>query len=118
MIIWYTRLIAIILFFTGLFGFFGGSIPHFVQLDLFQSFVYLIFGAVGLKLGFSSSTAPATRSRYATATGIFGLVLFLIGITFPNLFDIFHLEIPEHVFHLVIGVVGCLVGDKKDVNFC
>jgi hypothetical protein len=86
-----------------------------VQFDLFQSLVYVSLGAVGLKLGFGSST-PKTLSRYVTATGIMGLVFFGFGLTWANFFDLFHLEIPEHVFHAIIGVTGCLVGGRKQPN--
>ena len=105
----YVRLIALTLFLIGMWGFFGGAIPTLFQLDLFQCFVYVIFGAVGLKLGFSQ-TEPKILSHYATATGIMGLVFLTFGLTLPNLFDLFHLEIPEHVFHALIGVVGSLIG--------
>ncbi len=106
----YVRSLAVLLFAIGLWGFWGGAIPNVVQLDLFQSLVYVVFGAVGLKLGFSQ-TANKTLARYATASGIMGLVFLGFGLTFPNFFDIFHLEIPEHVFHALIGILGCVVGD-------
>jgi len=111
MLKWYTRIIAALLFLIGLSGFFIVRIPNLVQLDLFQSFVYAIFGAIGIQLSFGKAENK-TRSNYATATGIMGLVLLLFGLTFPNFFDIFHLEVPEHIFHFIIGVAGCVIGDK------
>jgi hypothetical protein len=111
MLKWYIRIIGLILFLLGLGGFFIGHIPGFAQLDLWQSFVYLIGGAIGMQLGWGKAT-DKTRSRYATATGIMGLVLLSFGLTFPNFFDIFHLEVPEHFFHAIIGVAGCLIGGK------
>lgn len=99
-----------VLFLFGLWGFFYGKIPDLIQFDLFQSLVYLVFGAIGLKLGFS--TIPNSYlGRYATGTGIMGLTFLFFGLTFPNLFDIFHLEVAEHCFHAILGVAGCLVGD-------
>lgn len=106
----YSRIAGLILFAVGIGSFFVSGVPHFVQVDLFQGFLYAILGAIGLQLGFSESTAIA-RARYATTTGIIGLVLLLVGLTFPNFQDIFHLEIPEHIFHLILGVTGCATGD-------
>lgn len=111
MLKWYVRIIGLVLFLLGLGGFFIGRIPNFAQLDLWQSFVYLILGAIGLQLGFGKAL-DKTRSRYATATGIMGLILLGFGLTFSNLFDIFHLEVPEHFFHTIVSVTGCLIGDK------
>ena len=106
----YTSVVATLLFLLGLWGVLVGTIPNLAQLDLFQCFVYVIFGAVGLKLSFSH-TEPKTLARYATATGIMALTFLFLGLTWPNFFDIFHLEIPEHVFHALLGVAGCLVGE-------
>jgi hypothetical protein len=111
MVKFYARLVGALLFIIGLWGFLGHPIPNIVQLDLFQSLIYVVLGAVGLKLGFSAST-PKTLARYATATGITGLVFVLFGLTLPNFFDLFHLEVAEHVFHVVLGVAGSLVGGK------
>lgn len=110
MLKWYARLVGASLFLLGLWGFFYGHIPTVVRFDPFQSFVYLVFGAVGLKLGFSL-TNPKHLAVYATATGLMGLILLLFGLTFPNFYDIFHLEVSEHVFHAALGVAGCLIGD-------
>ena len=106
----YVQVVAALLLLLGLWGFLIGAIPNFVQFDLFQSLVYVSFGAVGLKISFGK-TETKILARYATATGIMGLIFLAFGLTFPNFFDIFHLEIPEHMFHLIIGVTGCLVGD-------
>ncbi|MBI5466208.1 MAG: hypothetical protein HY974_02890 [Candidatus Kerfeldbacteria bacterium] len=110
LLIWYNRIIGLVLFLLGLAGFFIVKIPNFVQLDLFQSFVYLIFGAIGLQLGWAQAQNK-TRSRYATATGLLGLIFLGFGLTLPNFGDIFHLELPEHVGHAILGLTGCIVGD-------
>ncbi len=108
----YSRVVAALLFILGLWGFLGSPIPHVVQFDLFQSLIYLGFGAVGLKLTFSKTT-PQTLGRYATATGVMGLAFVLFGLTLPNFFDLFHIEIFENIFHLALGVAGCLVGSNR-----
>jgi hypothetical protein len=114
-LIWYNRFIGAGLLLLGLAGFFIVRIPNFVQLDLWQSLVYLILGAVGLQLG-CGQTSSLNRARYATATGLVGLIFLGFGLTFPNFADIFHLELPEHVFHLLLGLAGCLVGNTKKQN--
>ena len=112
MLMWYNRVMGAALFLLGLAGFFIVQIPNFVQLDLWQSFIYLILGAIGLQLGWGKAQA-ITRRRYATTTGIIGLVFLGFGLTFPNFGDIFHLELPEHIFHLLLGLIGCLVGNSN-----
>lgn len=110
MLTWYVRIVAAVLFLAGIFGFALTRIPNVVQLDLLQSFTYLLIGAVGLQLGFSSASAK-TQARYTQITGIVGFLLLAVGLTFPNLFDIVHLEVPEHLFHAVLGLTGSLVGE-------
>lgn len=110
MVTWYVRSVALVLFALGLTGFWLGRVPSFAELSLFQSFVYLIVGAVGLKLGFSKGAARA-QARYALATGIMGYVLLAFGLTLPNFMDIFHLEVPEHLFHAALGLAGSFIGE-------
>ncbi len=110
MLRWYVRFVAIALFLVGLAGFSLAKLPNVVQLDLFQSFVYLILGGIGLKLGFSAADIK-TSSRYARATGLTGFILLGLGLTFPNLFDLFHLEVPEHIWHGVLGLTGSVIGE-------
>ncbi|MFA4818890.1 MAG: DUF4383 domain-containing protein [Patescibacteria group bacterium] len=110
----YIRPLAIILFLLGLSGFFQPQFWGVFELDLWQSFVYLIGGAIGLKLSFTSQTEIKYLKNYATTVGIVSLVFVLFGLTFPNFFDWFHLEPGETVLHLVIGVYGCIIGDLKE----
>ncbi|MBI5733543.1 MAG: hypothetical protein HY973_01175 [Candidatus Kerfeldbacteria bacterium] len=110
----YVRPLAIILFLLGLSGFFQPQFWGVFQLDLWQSFVYLIGGAVGLKLSLAPQTEIKYLKNYATTTGIIGLIFVLFGLTFPNFFDIFHFEPGETALHLVMGVYGCIIGDLKE----
>lgn len=110
MLTWYVRGAAVLLCLSGLAGFSLGGVPGLAQLDLFQSFAYLIAGASGLQLGFGQATTR-TRARYALATGLGGYALLALGLTFPNLGDVFHLELPEDVFHAVLGLAGSFVGE-------
>lgn len=110
MLTWYVRVVALILFLVGLAGFTITKVPNVVQLDLFQSFLYVILGGVGLKIGFSA-TNGRQQAQYARVTGAFGLGLMAIGLTLPNLFDLFHLEVPEHIWHGALGLTGSLVGE-------
>lgn len=112
MLSWYVRIAATVLLLAGLAGVNLGRVPGFAELTLFQSFLYLVLGAVGLKLG-SGPTAPAALARYARFTGGFGLVLLGAGLTLPNFLDLVHLEVPEHVFHSLLGLTGSLVGERN-----
>lgn len=107
----FTKITGVILFLIGLIGFFNPALGNVIQLDLFQNLIYVVFGAIGLKLGFGNTTSSA-RARYARACGVLGLSLLLFGLSFPNFFDIFHLEPAEHVFHGLLGLAGCLTGQR------
>ncbi len=104
----YSRFISVVLFILGLWGFWIGSIPQFVQFDLWQSFIYLILGGVGLQLSFGKHEFKYLVD-YLKTVGIVSLIFILFGLSFPNFFDIFHFEVPEHVWHFVLGVASLLV---------
>jgi len=95
---------------VGLLGFFVPNLYYVVQFDSYQSFVYMLVGAAGLKFGFGSAT-DLIRRRYLDAVAIVNLTLLMIGLSFPNLGDIIHLEVPEHVFHAAVGMTAALVSD-------
>lgn len=99
-----------LLLIIGFTGFTLGGIAKIAQLDLFQSFVYLLLGAVGLKFGLSN-TANKILARYTRAQGVVGFILLAIGLTLPNFLDLFHLEVPEHFFHGVLGLTSSLIGE-------
>lgn len=110
MLKWYVIIAAGALVIIGLIGFTVARLPNFVQFDLLQSFIYLTLGVVGLKLGLVDNTNTA-RARYARVTGGVGFILLAVGLTIPNLFDVVHLEVPEHFFHLTLGLVGSFIGE-------
>ncbi len=85
---------------------------YYVQFDLFQSFIYALAGAVGLKLGLGRHSV-GSQWYYVRGLGIAGLCLLLLGLTFPNFRDIVHLEVPEHVFHGILGVAALFASDRR-----
>ncbi|MDP3986412.1 MAG: hypothetical protein Q8P77_03245 [Candidatus Veblenbacteria bacterium] len=95
---------------VGLLGFFVPNVLYLVQFDLWQSLLYAALGAVGLMLGLKRS-ANLNQNRYLNALAIVNLALLMLGLSFPNLGDIFHLEVPEHVFHGVVGATAALLAD-------
>ena|SRR3990167_1885949 len=95
---------------VGLLGFFVPNVLYLVQFDLWQSLLYGVLGASGLTLGLSHNKRP-TQNRYLNALAIVNLALLMLGLSFPNLGDIFHLEVPEHVFHGVVGATAALLAD-------
>lgn len=114
MIKWYVRIIGLTLLLIGLWGFRYPEIPGLVHLDLWQCFIYLIFGGLGIQFGFFINNIKSQR-QYLTAVGIIGLIFLAFGLTFPNFFDIFHFEVAEDLFHLILGVLGCVVGTRKEI---
>ena len=102
-----------ILLLVGIFGLLIGHLGYFVQLDAFQSFLYLGLGAAGL-YGCASNNSIYAH-RYLRLVIIVNLVLLGLGLTLPNLWDIMHLEIPEHIFHLCMAIAAalCLEIERK-----
>lgn len=98
---------------VGIFGLLIGHLGYFVQLDAFQSLLYLGLGAGGL-YGSTSDNSKYSL-RYLRLIIIVNLVLLALGLTLPNLWDIMHLEIPEHIFHLGIAISAavCLEIERR-----
>lgn len=105
----YAIILGLILVILGLAGFYHPNIYNVIHLDLWLSFVYLITGAIGLKLGLDKKTNQLNLYKYISVTTGGALILVLFGLTFPNFYDIFHLEMTENGLHLIIGVAGSLV---------
>ena len=104
-------ILGTMLFGVGLLAIFRPNLSYIVQFDLFQGFLYAVTGAIGLKLAFGRHSVGA-RWYYVRGVGIGGVLLLLLGLTFPNFKDILHLEIPEHVFHAVIGIGALFASDR------
>jgi len=102
-----TLTFAVVFTAVGLYGMLVGRVGYLVQFDLFQSLTYTILGFVGLKLGIENTNVQAMR-RYISAVAILSLFLFVLGLTFPNFRDLVHLEVPEHVLHLTVGVAAAV----------
>lgn len=100
-----------ILLATGLLGFLKPNLMYLVQFDLYQSFLYAILGAIGLKLGLSPTTPPRYSQKYFEALAIINFILLMLGLFWPNWGDIFHLEVPEHFWHALIGITAALMAD-------
>ncbi|MFH1866733.1 MAG: hypothetical protein ABIJ81_01480 [Patescibacteria group bacterium] len=105
--IYFARLTGIILTAAGFFGFFIIQIKYLIQLDLWQSLVYLVLGVFGLYYGFFSSNQKYLKSYLNTTTAVM-MIFLLIGLTFPNLLDLFHLEEEEHLFHAILFLYGVI----------
>lgn len=103
----FSRLTSIILIVVGFVGIFVVKIPEYVEFDLWQSFVYLVFGFWGLAVVWYKPESKLIK-KYANATTAMFMLWLIIGIPFPNLADIFHLEILEHLFHLILFLLGVL----------
>ncbi len=103
----FAKIAGIILMLAGLFGIFVVKIPHLVELDIWQSAVYFILGLVGVGLGWFSESVMWLK-RYLETVTAFSMLMLLSGLTLPNLFDIFHLETMEHLFHAIIFVFGVI----------
>lgn len=103
----YARSLAVIFTGTGLFGFFWVNVPYVVQLDLWQSFVYLVLAAIGWYYGWFYPNNKHLRyyNEAATATLLF---LLLLGLAWPNWGDIIHLEEEENIFHAVLFIWGVI----------
>ncbi|HAO81655.1 MAG: hypothetical protein UV57_C0003G0029 [Parcubacteria group bacterium GW2011_GWD2_43_10] len=105
-----TAFFGSLMFVIGLLGFFMPNVLYLIQFDLFQSFIYVVLGAIGLKLGFGQSTTKS-QLTYLQGLAITNLLLMMIGIFWPNLGDIVHLEVPEHFFHGAVGLTSALAAD-------
>lgn len=101
---------------AGLLGFFVPNILYLVQFDLWQSFIYTILGAIGLKLGLSKNTTPPAQQWYLASLAVVSLTLLTLGIFWPNLADIIHLEVPEHFWHGAVGLLAVLAWEKSRKN--
>lgn len=110
-----TALGAIMLL-VGLFGFFIPNVLYLVQFDLFQSLIYVSLGVIGLKLGLSKTTSALNQQQYLASLSAINLSLLTIGIFWPNLGDIIHLEVPEHFGHGSIGLIAALAWEKSRQN--
>lgn len=108
-----TIILGLLLFTVGLIGFFQPNLNYTVQFDLFQSLLYIVAGAVGITLGLGKHSI-GSQWLYVRIIGICGIVLLLLGLTFPNFMDIVHLEIPEHIFHAIIGLGALFASDRKN----
>ena len=111
----FSRTLAVIFATAGFFGFFKVQIPYVVQLDLWQSMIYLALGALGFYFGWFYHTDKNVRIYNEVATGIL-LFFFLLGLTWPNLGDILHLEEEENIFHgalFALGVITSALTSKK-----
>lgn len=108
----YTIILSLVLVILGLTGFYKPNVYNIIHLDLWLSFVYLIAGAIGLKLGLDKNTSPISRMRFVDITTATAFVLVLFGLTLPNFFDIFHLEMTENALHFAIGVIGSVISYK------
>ncbi len=104
-------IIGVIFTSLGLLGFFKPNLMYLVQFDLFQSFCYLVIGALGLKISLDKEPKQLQLKKYLTVVAVFNLVLMMLGLIWPNLGDIFHLEIPEHFFHAGVGLISALTAD-------
>ncbi|MBU1039209.1 hypothetical protein KKC17_03240 [Patescibacteria group bacterium] len=107
-----TKLLAAALLLLGLTAFLHPSLGQLVYLDMFPGLIYLILGAVGLKLSYSKNSS-VTLPSYLKILGFMGWALFLLGLSWPNFRDIFHLEPAENVWHLILGLAGFLLANKK-----
>ena len=105
MTIFLTRLISLVLVITGFAGIYIVKIPEYVEFDLWQTVVYLIFGFWGLAISLYKPNGNYIM-RYLNATTFMLMLWLIIGIPFPNLFDIFHLEVLEHFFHAILFLIG------------
>ena len=103
-----TLTFAIVFTTVGLYGMLVGHVGYLVQFDLLQSLTYTVLGFTGLKLGTENANQPAMH-RYLSAVAVLNLLLFILGLTFPNFRDLVHLEVPEHVLHLTVGVWAALL---------
>jgi hypothetical protein len=95
---------------VGLLGFFIPNVLFLVQFDLWQSLIYAVLGATGLQIGLGQ-TKDLAQLGYLKALAIVNLVMLLMGLTWPNWGDIFHLEVPEHFFHGIVGISSALAAD-------
>lgn len=102
-----------LMFLAGLLGFFIPNILYLIQFDLFQSFIYITIGAIGLKLGLTKDTSVIQQQRYLAALSIINLSLLTIGIFWPNFADIIHLEVPEHFWHGLVGLLSVAAWEKS-----
>ncbi|MFA4936750.1 MAG: hypothetical protein WC575_00435 [Patescibacteria group bacterium] len=109
MIKYFARITGIILMGVGLFGIFIVKIPYVVELDIWQSAVYFILGLIGISLGWFSQYVLWLK-RYLEVVTAFVMLMLLAGLTLPNLFDIFHLEVVENFFHAILFVFAIIVG--------
>ncbi len=101
----FVKITGLIFLAAAFIGFFKPDLLIIVQLDLWQSLVYLILGIVGIKLGFTKTNDYNLRYYVDVATGA-TMVLLLLGLTLPNFLGLFHLEQVEHVFHAIIFIWG------------
>ena len=104
--------IGLSLFAVGLVSLFKPNWAYYVQFDLFQSFLYAVVGAIGIKLGFGRHSVGA-QWYYTRGVGIGATLLLLLGLTFPNFRDIVHLEVPEHFLHALLGVGALFASDRR-----
>ncbi|HBV33618.1 TPA: hypothetical protein DIC39_00005 [Patescibacteria group bacterium] len=103
----YARVLAIIFTIVGFFGFFAVGVPYVVQLDLWQSLIYLVLAACGWYIGWFYHDHKKIRHYNETATAVL-MVLLLFGLVWPNWGDILHLEEEENIFHAVLFVWGVI----------
>ncbi len=104
---WLGRFISIILVGAGFFGIYIVKIPNYFEFDLWQTLVYLVFGFWGLGVCWYKPK-PAEIKKYLNFTTAMLMLWLIIGIPWPNLYDIFHLELLEHFFHLILFLLGVL----------
>ncbi|MFZ5391089.1 MAG: hypothetical protein ACOZAJ_02320, partial [Patescibacteria group bacterium] len=90
--------LALSLLIVGLLTFLHPSLGNLVYLDMFAGLIYLILGAVGLKLSFTKNIANRYLANYCLITGFISLLLLLLGLSWPNFKDIFHLEPAENIW--------------------
>lgn len=109
-------IIGVVFTLIGLAGFFisssmaRGSLMGF-DIDLMHNLIHLVTGILGLIAAFSGWSR-----RFNQIFGIIYLVVGLAGLIYPGLYfqgrllGIMHVNAPDHVLHLITGLVAAGVG--------
>lgn len=115
-----TLILGIVFTWLGFFGFFvslsmtAGMLFVF-DLDLVQNLFHLITGLLALVATFAEWSQLFNR--------IFGVIYLILGIAglFPalyiggSLFGITHVNAADSLFHIVVGLITCIVGYRVSV---
>jgi len=98
----FARVFGVIFLLAGLLGFFVDSLWGLVHFDFAHNVIHLVFGIAGLYAAGQLDLSVL----YTKIVGVVYLLAGVLGLIFPDMFGLMHLELLENIGHLIVGAIA------------